>query len=279
MTLTVTMATPQPLPQEVTDLHFNLSHNSCCGDPSNCMNCCKIDRGIKRLLSVQSSNMTSDTKPHLLSSHDEGLGRSISKEAEETEGEREREEEEEEVELGEFRQRHMSLSAISRSQMYKTIQDEEEEERGKGPLEQYKSKSIDISPQSHAINNNGGGPHPVNIEETVSIIKTIALPPISETDTITVTAGGPDNPVISSMSPPPYSSHPNFVRRSSSNYDSGIGLNPPSDRSNEEREGGGGVGRGGGGEDVIDGYAVTGRQETEIGKENSRRDGREILNK
>ena len=279
MTLTVTMATPQPLPQEVTDLHSHLSHNSCCGDPSNCMNCCKIDRGIRRLLSVQSSNMTSDTKPHLLSSHDEGLGRSISKEAEETEGEREREEEEEEVELGEFRQRHMSLSAISRSQMYKTIQDEEEEERGKGPLEQYKSKSIDISPQSHAINNNGGGPHPVNIEETVSIIKTNALLPISETDTITVTAGGSDNPVISSMSPPPYSSHPNFVRRSSSNYDSGIGLNPPSDRSNDEREGGGGVGRGGGREDVIDGYAVTGRQETEIGKENSRRDGREILNK
>ena len=279
MTLTVTMETPQPLPQEVTDLRSHLPHNSCCGDPSNCMNCCKIDRGIKRLLSVQSSSMTSDTKPHLLSSHDEGLGRSISKEAEETEGEREREEEEEEVELGEFRQRHMSLSAISRSQMYKTIQDEEEEERGKGPLEQYKSKSLDISPPSHAINNNGRGPHPVNIEETVSIIKTNALPPISETDTITVTAGGSDNPVISSMSPPPHSSHPNFVRRSSSNYDSGIGLNPPSDRSNEEREGGGGVGRGGGGEDVIDGYAVTGRQETEIGKEGLRRDGREILNK
>ena len=278
MTLTVTMETPQPLPQEVTDLHSHLTHNSCCGDPSNCMNCCKIDRGIKRLLSVQSSSMTSDAKPHLLYLHDEGLGRSISKEAEETEGEREREEEDEVVESGEFRPRHMSLSTFSRSQMNKTIQDEEEEERGKGPLEQYKSKSLDISPQSHAINNNGRGPHPVNIEETVSIIKTIALPPISETDTITVTAGGPDNPVISSMSPLPYSSHPNFVRRSSSNYDSGIGLNPPSDRSNEEREGGGGVGRGGGREDVIDGYAVTGRQETEIWKENSR-DGREILNK
>lgn len=268
------METTQPLPQEVIDLlNQYLSHNSCHGNPSTCMSCCKIDRTARRLLSTHTTRPDNevggalDKKRHLQASPDDGLGRSLTKEM--VERERERKEEEEEEHYDESNQ-SISIFSIPQTVMDNMLNEEERErlepkitlkETG-GPSHKMEERELQKDKKQEVG----------TIADTSTIIagsvqsesatdSTVSSPRNSNnvtipTQTESTTSSYDDQPVFTPMSPPLYSSHPTFIRRMSSSYDSGIVLGPPSDESGD---------KGGGVDDkvgVTDAYSVIEREES-----------------
>ncbi|XP_019851638.1 PREDICTED: uncharacterized protein LOC109581721 [Amphimedon queenslandica] len=272
-TVPVTIETTQPLPQEVIDLlNQYLSHNSCHGNPSTCMSCCKIDRTARRLLSTYTIKQDNeidgalDEKSHLWVSPDQGLGQSLTKGM--TEGERERKEEEGE---GNDAESSQSISIFSIPQTVRdNMLNEEERERLEPKISLKETGGC-----THKMEERGLKKDKKQEAATITDSNTMAAgsfqsqsvtdPTLSSRDSNNVTiptqiestsTSYDDQPVVTPMSPPLYSSHPTFVRRSSSNYDSGIVLGPPSDETGDKV---GGVDEKVG---VADAYRVIEREES-----------------
>ena len=196
-----------------------------------------------------------DKKRHLQVSPDLGLGRSITKETAEKERERGRQEEEEEEGLTVDSNHSISIFSIPQSIM-NSMMNEEERERLEPKI------TLKETGHGHKMEEREVKTDKRQLEEE-SITK---LPPLKDNSNVTIptetesTSAQYGRPVVTPMSPPLYSSHPSFFRRSSSNYDSGIVLNPPSDGTGEESGD-----RVGGVDDkvgVADAYTVIEREES-----------------
>ena len=210
-----------------------------------------------------------DKKRHLQVSPDLGLGQSITKETAEKERERGRQEEEEEEEGLTVDSNHsISIFSIPQSIMNSMMNEEERErlepkitlkETGHAhKMEERKVKTDKRQLEEEEAKNDD---NPTLQSESIT-----KLPPLKDNTNVTIptetesTSTQYGRPVVTPTSPPLYSSHPSFFRRSSSNYDSGIVLNPPSDGTGEESGD-----RVGGVDDkvvVADAYTVIEREES-----------------